>query len=144
MASRYDSRTTTFSPDGRLHQVEYAMKAIQKAGSCVAIRATDGIVLAAEKKVVSKLLAPSKTSEKMYKIDEHLCVAVAGLSSDANILIHNARYAAQVRYDEYHVVFLFCHEIIYVSLILYLTILLLLLLLYFPSSSIFLVRTFVF
>lgn len=51
--------------------------------------------MAAEKRVVSKLLAPSKTSEKTYIIDDHVVTLVAGLSSDANILVQNARVAAQ-------------------------------------------------
>lgn len=93
--SRYDSRTTTFSPDGHLYQVEYAVKAIDNAGAAVGILAKDGVVIAAEKKVVSRLLAPPKTSEKLYKIDEHVSCAVAGLTSDANILITYLRRVAQ-------------------------------------------------
>lgn len=54
MARRYDSRTTIFSPEGRLYQVEYAMEAIGNAGSCIGILAKDGVVLAAEKKITSK------------------------------------------------------------------------------------------
>lgn len=60
MARRYDSSTTTFSPEGRLHQVEYAIEAINNAGTCVGILAKDGVVMASEKKVTSSLLAPSK------------------------------------------------------------------------------------
>eukprot|EP00611_Tribonema_gayanum_P021144 TRINITY_DN400_c4_g1_i1.p1 TRINITY_DN400_c4_g1~~TRINITY_DN400_c4_g1_i1.p1 ORF type:complete len:251 (-),score=105.27 TRINITY_DN400_c4_g1_i1:386-1138(-) len=96
MARRYDSSTTTFSPEGRLHQVEYAIEAINNAGTCVGILAGDnGIVLAAERKTVSKLLAPSKTSEKTYKLDDATSCVVAGLTADANILINQARLAAQ-------------------------------------------------
>ena len=42
---RYDGRTTMFSPEGRLHQVEYAMKAIDQAGAAVGILCSDGVVL---------------------------------------------------------------------------------------------------
>ncbi len=60
MARRYDSSTTTFSPEGRLHQVEYAIEAINNAGTCVGILAKDGIVMASERRVTSGLLAPAK------------------------------------------------------------------------------------
>jgi 20S proteasome subunit alpha 3 len=95
MARRYDSSTTTFSPDGRLHQVEYAIEAINNAGTAVGILAADGIVLAGEKHKPSSLLAPSKASEKMYKIDDHVVTVVAGLTADANILIQQSRVSAQ-------------------------------------------------
>ncbi|KAL0706824.1 hypothetical protein Bca4012_073250 [Brassica carinata] len=68
MSRRYDSRTTIFSPEGRLYQVEYAMEAIGNAGSAIG-----------EKKVTSKLLQTSTYSEKMYKIDDHVACAVAGI-----------------------------------------------------------------
>eukprot|EP00919_Chromeraceae_sp_WS-2016_P007130 GHVR01016772.1.p1 GENE.GHVR01016772.1~~GHVR01016772.1.p1 ORF type:complete len:134 (-),score=20.70 GHVR01016772.1:751-1152(-) len=95
MARRYDSRTTTFSPEGRLYQVEYALEAINNASSTIGILATDGVILAAEKMVVSKLLDQGKSSEKLYKIDNHIVCAVAGLTADANILIQYARGEAQ-------------------------------------------------
>mmetsp|Transcript_17654 Transcript_17654/g.25775 ORF Transcript_17654/g.25775 Transcript_17654/m.25775 type:complete len:270 (+) Transcript_17654:109-918(+) len=94
MARRYDSSTTTFSPEGRLHQVEYAIEAINNAGTCVGILAKDGIVMASEKRVTSGLLAPSKTSEKTYKLCQHAACNVAGLTADANILIDQARLRA--------------------------------------------------
>ena len=101
MARRYDQSTTTFSPEGRLHQVEYAIEAINNAGTCVGLKSTDGVVLAAEKRVVSKLLAPSKTSEKTYTIDDHAACLVAGLNADANILIQEARVRSQRYLYEY-------------------------------------------
>jgi len=103
MARRYDSSTTTFSPEGRLHQVEYAIEAINNAGTCVGILAKDGIVMASEKRTTSALLAPSKNSEKTYKLCKHAACTVAGLTSDANILIEEARLRAgryEYQYDE--------------------------------------------
>jgi 20S proteasome subunit alpha 3 len=94
MARRYDSSTTTFSPEGRLHQVEYAIEAINNAGTCVGILAKDGVVMASEKKVTSSLLAPAKSSEKTYKLCQHSACNVAGLTADANILIDQARLRA--------------------------------------------------
>lgn len=94
MARRYDSSTTTFSPEGRLHQVEYAIEAINNAGTCVGILAKDGVVMASERRVTSGLLAPAKTSEKTYKLCNHAACTVAGLTADANILIDQARLRA--------------------------------------------------
>ena len=68
------------APAGRLYQVEYAIAAIQNAAAAVGLQTKGGIVIATEKRVASKLLAPSKTSEKVYKIDEHVrasCAAAA-------------------------------------------------------------------
>jgi hypothetical protein len=90
MSRRYNSRTTIFSPEGRLYQVEYAMEAI-----ALGILAADGVVLVGEKKVTSKLLQTSRSAEKMYKIDSHLACAIAGIMSDANILINTACLHAQ-------------------------------------------------
>ncbi len=56
-----------------MYQVEYAMEAISHAGTALGILATDGIVLAAEKKVTSKLLEQTHSSEKIYLINEYAC-----------------------------------------------------------------------
>ncbi|SAL96791.1 hypothetical protein [Absidia glauca] len=95
MSRRYDSRTTIFSPEGRLYQVEYAMEAISQAGIALGILATDGIVIAAEKKVTSKLLEQTASSEKIYKLNDNMICGVAGITADANILINWTRASAQ-------------------------------------------------
>ncbi|MEW5301564.1 MAG: hypothetical protein WDW36_004417 [Sanguina aurantia] len=98
MSRRYDSRTTIFSPEGRLYQVEYAMEAISNAGAAIGMLAKDGVVLIAEKKIISKLLdtkAVGVRREKMYKLDDHISCAVAGITADANILVNSCRLAAQ-------------------------------------------------
>jgi len=78
--------------------VEYAIAAIQNAATAIGILTREGIVVVTEKKIASKLLSPSKSSEKIYKIADHCFAAVAGLTSDANILISNARLLA-ARYE---------------------------------------------
>mmetsp|Transcript_22780 Transcript_22780/g.35433 ORF Transcript_22780/g.35433 Transcript_22780/m.35433 type:complete len:253 (-) Transcript_22780:35-793(-) len=96
MSRRYDSRTTIFSPEGRLFQVEYAMEAIGHAGACLGILTKDGVVLAAEKRISSKLLDnPGPHLEKVFQMDDHIVAAVAGITADANTLIQHARLSAQ-------------------------------------------------
>mmetsp|Transcript_8278 Transcript_8278/g.20440 ORF Transcript_8278/g.20440 Transcript_8278/m.20440 type:complete len:234 (-) Transcript_8278:57-758(-) len=74
------------------------MESISNSGSAIGILSKEGIILATEKKVISKLLdtgAVGCRREKMYKLDDHVACAVAGLTADANILINKARLAAQ-------------------------------------------------
>ena len=106
MSRRYDSRTTMFSPEGRLFQVlfgeffhfsnfykvEYAMEAVGHAGTCMGILAKDGIVLCAEKKNQHKLLDINPcTAEKIFQVDDHVAVGIAGITADANALIEQIR-----------------------------------------------------
>ncbi|KAG7163104.1 proteasome subunit alpha type-4-like isoform X2 [Homarus americanus] len=95
MARRYDSKTTIFSPEGRLYQVEYAMEAIGHAGTCLGILANDGIVLAAERRNTNKLLDDVFLSDKIYRIDADMACCVAGITSDANVLTNELRAIAQ-------------------------------------------------
>lgn len=86
-----------------MFQVEYAIEAINNAAIAVGLLCKDGVVLAAQKKSHSKLLATPKSSDKIYTIDSHIACAVAGLTADANILIESARVSAQrhrFRYQE--------------------------------------------
>jgi 20S proteasome subunit alpha 3 len=96
MARRYDTRTTIFSPEGRLYQVEYAMEAIGHAGTCLGILANDGIILAAEKKNTNVLLDDENFfSDKIYKLYDDMVCSVAGITSDANVLTNELRLLAQ-------------------------------------------------
>mmetsp|Transcript_8426 Transcript_8426/g.10271 ORF Transcript_8426/g.10271 Transcript_8426/m.10271 type:complete len:251 (-) Transcript_8426:75-827(-) len=95
MSRRYDSRTTIFSPEGRLYQVEYAQEAISQAGTAIGILSTEGVVLACEKKFTSKLLDNDGSAEKLYVLNDNMICAVAGMTADASILVNNARVSAQ-------------------------------------------------
>ena len=46
------------------------MEAINHAGTCVGILSADGIILGAEKRIVSKLLDPRGSQEKIFRISE--------------------------------------------------------------------------
>ena len=49
--NEYDRGVNTFSPEGRLFQVEYAMEAIKLGSTAVGIRTAQGVVLAVEIRV---------------------------------------------------------------------------------------------
>ena len=84
-SNAYDhSRTTIFSPEGRLYQVEYALEAISHAGTALGILATDGIVLAAERKVTSKLLEQDTSAEKLYILNEYIPILPEILHANSN------------------------------------------------------------
>ena len=98
----YDRAITVFSPDGRLFQVEYALETVKRGSTVMGIACPEGVVLAAEERSTSRLQDPT-FSWKIFKIDEHVGAAISGLSSDARILINQARIYAQgnrLTYDE--------------------------------------------
>ena len=49
----YDLSTTTYSPDGKVFQVDYACKAVDNGGLALGVRCKDGVVLGVEKLLVS-------------------------------------------------------------------------------------------
>lgn len=51
-----------FSPSGKLLQIEYALKAAECGAPSVGIRASNGVVLAVEKKFNSELIDESSIS----------------------------------------------------------------------------------
>ena len=91
----YDRAITVFSPDGRLFQVEYAVECVKRGPAAIGVKAVDGVVLVTERKILSKLMEPS-TVEKIFKIDDHIAAAMAGLYGDARVLIDRARLEAQI------------------------------------------------
>uniref|UniRef100_A0A6B2LFQ5 Proteasome subunit alpha type n=1 Tax=Arcella intermedia TaxID=1963864 RepID=A0A6B2LFQ5_9EUKA len=100
--SEYDRGVNTFSPEGRLFQVEYAIAAISLGSTAIGIQTSEGVVLVAEKRISSSLLIPSSI-QKIIEIDRHIGCAMSGLVADARTLVDHARVEAQnyhFTYDE--------------------------------------------
>jgi len=81
--NQYDHDVSTWSPQGRLYQIEYAMEAVKQGAATVAVKSKTHVVLCALKRAPSELSAHQK---KIMFIDDHIGVSIAGLASDARIL----------------------------------------------------------
>ncbi|KAI0092576.1 20S proteasome subunit [Irpex rosettiformis] len=87
----YDSDNTVFSPQGRLHQVEYALEAVKQGSAAVGLRSKTHAILLALKRSSGEL---ASYQQKMYRIDDHVGIAIAGLTSDARVLSNFMRQQA--------------------------------------------------
>ncbi|KAL9245951.1 hypothetical protein vseg_019544 [Gypsophila vaccaria] len=81
--NQYDTDVTTWSPAGRLFQVEYAMEAVKQGSAALGIRSKKHVVLASVNKAQSEL---SSHQRKIFKLDHHIAVAIAGLTADGRVL----------------------------------------------------------
>ncbi|CAD1481008.1 unnamed protein product, partial [Heterotrigona itama] len=81
--NQYDSDVTVWSPQGRLHQVEYAMEAVKLGSATVGLKNKTHAVLIALKRASSELSAHQK---KIFPIDKHMGISISGLTADARML----------------------------------------------------------
>lgn len=89
--SGYDLSTSTFSPDGRIFQVEYATKAVENAGTVIGIKASNGIVLGVSKPILHKMVVPTTASYKrIHSVDVHAGIASTGFLPDARVAVTRA------------------------------------------------------
>ena len=98
----YDRALTVFSPEGRLFQVEYALEAVRRGTIAIAVKSQNDVCICAQIKIPSKLM-DANSIDKIFQVDDHIGVAIAGLHADSRALINYARVQAQsfrLTYDE--------------------------------------------
>jgi len=96
----YDLSVTTFSPDGRVFQVEYAQKAIENSTTAIAICCKDGIIFGCEKVMVSKMLVQG-TNRRTFPVHRRAGIVAAGLNADARQLVSRAQGEAKSYLSSY-------------------------------------------
>lgn len=99
--SQYSFSLTTFSPSGKLVQIEYALNAVSAGATSLGITATDGVVIATEKKLPS-ILVDEATVKKIANITPNIGVVYSGMGPDFRVLIRKARKTAQAYFRLYH------------------------------------------
>ena len=100
-AMGYDRTATMFSPQGHLLQVEYAEKAVRLGSASIGMICEDGVFIIANMKIDDKLIC-QKSANKIYELDSHIITSVAGIISDARVLVERAQVLAQqhrITYD---------------------------------------------
>lgn len=89
--NNYDNDSVTYSPTGRLFQVEYALEAIKQGSAAVGLVSKNHVVLVALKRNAEELGSYQK---KIIKVDDHMGIALAGLAPDARVLSNYLRKQA--------------------------------------------------
>ena len=94
MSERYSFSLTTFSPSGKLVQIEYALEAVKQGAPSVGIKASNGVVVATEKKQKS-ILNDEHSIFKIEQITKHVGMVYSGMGPDYRLLVRRARKLAQ-------------------------------------------------
>lgn len=82
----FHSDVNTYSQDGRIIQVEYAMKACNLGTTTIGVKLPECAILVSEKKLLSSLQNPSSI-KKHYKIYDTIIAGISGVSGDAPTII---------------------------------------------------------
>ncbi|KAL7719618.1 Proteasome subunit alpha type [Entamoeba marina] len=90
IGSGYDDSCTTFSPDAKIFQVEYAKKAVENSATSIAIKCVDGVVFGVEKLIISKMIEVS-SNKRLFTIGKHIGITCAGFLPDARKLVKRAK-----------------------------------------------------
>lgn len=93
-SERYSFSLTTFSPSGKLVQIEYALAAVSNGAPSIGIKCKQGVVLASEKKQKS-MLVDVHSLMKIEPITSHVGITYSGMGPDCRVLIGKARKIAQ-------------------------------------------------
>lgn len=98
--SDYSFSLTTFSPSGKLVQIEYALNAVAAGATALGIKAKNGIVLATEKRMPSPLMN-EETLQRVSMITDSIGLVYAGMGPDSRVLVSKARKSAAAYYRTY-------------------------------------------
>ena len=98
--SGYDLGATTFSPDGRIFQIEYAQKACDTSGTSLGLHCSDGIVICVEKVQQSKMLVEGQ-GRRVHRTSPTSGIGLTGFLSDGRQVVDRAREECASYLDTY-------------------------------------------
>ncbi|KAL7714467.1 Proteasome subunit alpha type [Entamoeba marina] len=90
----YDRQLTIFSPEGRLYQVEYALKATKCENlTTIGICGGDAACIITQKKLPDRLIDPT-TVTHMHRISKHVGCCQSGMYADGKVIAQRSQYNA--------------------------------------------------
>jgi len=99
--SAYSFSLTTFSPSGKLVQIEYALNAVATGSTSLGVKAKNGVVIATEKKLPTCLI-DEESVQKIVMLTENIAIVYSGIGPDFRVLTRKGRKAAQQYFRVYH------------------------------------------
>ncbi|EPQ59284.1 proteasome-domain-containing protein [Gloeophyllum trabeum ATCC 11539] len=93
-------RTTPLKVDGKLVQIEHALAAVAGGTTSLGIKASNGIVIATEKKT-SSILIDDSMLDKVCVICPNIGIVYSGMGPDFRVLVAKARKSAQAYWKLY-------------------------------------------
>ncbi|MCK4757851.1 MAG: hypothetical protein KAS67_05325 [Thermoplasmata archaeon] len=85
----YDT-DTFFSPEGRIHQIEYARESMKRGGAIMGIICKDGILMASEDLAAGKnslMMSPLK----IHRLGDNVLIGTSGLAMDGSMILGKLR-----------------------------------------------------
>lgn len=104
MSNEYSFSLTTFSPNGKLVQIEHALAAVNSQGRpALGIKAKNGVVIATEKKTSNSILIDETSFKKVEMITENIGCVYSGMPADYRVILARSRKEAQVYWQQYRI-----------------------------------------
>lgn len=92
--SQYSFSLTTFSPSGKLVQIEHALTAVGSGQTSLGIKASNGVVIATEKKLPS-ILVDEASVQKIQHLTPNIGTVYSGMGPDFRVLVRKSRKQAE-------------------------------------------------
>ena len=96
----YDLSPTTYNPEGKVYQVDYAIKATENGGTIIGLKCRDGILLAGEKNVLSRMMVEN-SNKYIFGVTKEIGAVITGVLPDGKAVISRARQEAS-QYQEFY------------------------------------------
>eukprot|EP00796_Vickermania_ingenoplastis_P008850 gene8851-6231_t len=98
--NEHDQSTDIFSSEGRVFQVEYACKGVENSSSAIAACCVDGVVVAVEKLLTSRMQEPG-SNNRIFPVDRQAGICICGMLPDGKAIVSRAREEAEQSREVY-------------------------------------------